>query len=399
MKKILLLTIVIFIFSGCSENKNDNKNNPDLQKNDSVKWFTDAKFGMFIHWSIYSQLEGEWKGKRYYGISEWIMKRARIPVEEYEKLADTFNPPKYDAEEIVLLAKSAGMKYITVTSKHHDGFAMYHSKVSPFNIVDATPFNRDPLKELADACKKHGIKLGIYYSQTQDWYEPNAVGNDWDFDPVKKNFKIYLENKCRPQLEELLKNYGDIGILWFDTPGDITLEESRSLINWIHKFQPECLTSSRIGNLLGDYIALNDHQLPDTIIDRPFEALYTHNDSWDYTRLDNNFRSVREILQLLIATTSKGGNLLFNIGPKADGTIPEPSREMLMKVGKWIEKNKESIYGTSHSPFPNLTWGYCTSKPGNFYFHVFDWPKDDWLRIPDIADVVKSAAFLTSGKK
>lgn len=400
MKKAIFLILAGTIISGCSGCKKEvHPEITEIHKTDSVSWFEEAKFGMFIHWGVYSQLGGIWEGKRYYGISEWIMRRAEIPVKEYEKLADTFNPVKFNAEEWVMLAKHAGIKYITVTSKHHDGFAMYHSKVSSFNIVDATPFKRDPLKELADACKKHGIRLGIYYSQTQDWHEPDAAGNDWDFDPDKKNFETYLENKCRPQLEELLTNYGDLGILWFDTPGNITREESQRLVDWVHSFQPACLTSSRIGNGLGDYLALSDHQLPDSLIDKPFEALFTHNDSWGYTHLDKNYRSVQEILKLLIETNSKGGNLLFNIGPKPDGTIPEQSQNMLLKVGEWLEKNKEAIWGTTHSLFPNLTWGFCTSKPGIYYFHVFDWPEDNYLRIPDIAREIKSVSLLTSGKK
>src|SRR6516225_4222217 len=189
---------------------------------DRLEWWTEARFGMFIHWGIYTLPAGEWKGEQIGGLGEWIMNRARIPVRDYEKLAGQFNPVQFDAEEWVSIAKSAGMKYITITSKHHDGFAMYGSKASPYNIVDATPFHRDPLKELAAACQKYGIKLGFYYSQTQDWHEPDGVGNNWDFPDSPRNFARYLENKVKPQVRELLTNYGPISLIWFDTPKNMT---------------------------------------------------------------------------------------------------------------------------------------------------------------------------------
>ena len=398
MKQVVLL-LIISILIGCSDGNNpvtetEVYDQPGL----NTDWYTNARFGMFIHWGLYSELAGVWENKRYYGIGEWIMQRARIPYGEYAGVAKRFNPEKFDANDWVLQAKNAGMKYIIITSKHHDGFSMYHTRVSPFNIIDATPFKRDPLKELAAACERHGIKLGFYYSQTQDWYEPNAYGNDWDFDPEKADFDKYLNKKVKPQLTELLTNYGETAILWFDTPRDITPEGSLSLVNWVHNLQPGCLTTSRVGNGYGDYLALGDHQIPDTVINKPYEVLYTHNDSWGYTHFDRNYRSTKEIVNILMETSSKGGNFLLNIGPKPDGTFPDASRLMLEEVGEWIAQNREAVYETLCSPFPELTWGYCTRGKDVFYFSVFDWPVNGKLRIPDLAGNVKSVSILSSGK-
>lgn len=366
----------------------------------STKWFEDARFGLFIHYGLYSVPGGEWEGKNYYGISEWLMRRARIPVSRYEQIAKEFNPRKYNAESWVRFAKSCGFKYIVITAKHHDGFAMYHSKVSKYNIVDATPFKRDLIAELAKACKKYGMKLGFYYSQTQDWHEKDAVGNDWDFTGQKRNFQKYLDEKCKPQLEELLTNYGEVSILWFDTPQDITKEASQSLVDWVHKFQPNCLTSSRVGNGLGDYIALRDHEIPRSVINRPFEALFTHNGSWGYSKLDKNFRSPKEILRLLLASSSKGGNLIMNIGPRPDGTFQKESIEDFTVVGEWLRKNGEAVYGSGASPLTDMPWGYITTKPGILYLHVLDWPcAGSSLRIPVHKAAVTGVTLLSSGER
>src|SRR5215213_2770508 len=252
-----------------------------------LEWFRDARFGMFIHWGLYAVPAGEWKGKPISGLGEWIMNRAKIPVREYEQLAPQFNPVKFDAVEIVRLAKNAGMKYIVITSKHHDGFAMYHSRASRFNIVDATPFKRDPLKELADAAQKAGIKLGFYYSQTQDWHEPDAVGNDWDFrDESKKNFAKYLEEKVKPQVTEILTNYGPIGLIWFDTPRNITKEHAQQLVDLVHKIQPDTLVSGRVGNALGDYAEARDNAFPDAAVAMDWETPATINDTWGFKTHD-----------------------------------------------------------------------------------------------------------------
>jgi len=224
----------------------------DGQLDDKAKWFRDAKYAMFIHWGPYSEAGGLWKGKRYYGSGEWIMRRTKPTMEEYEALAARFNPVKFDADQWVKVAKDAGMKYIVITAKHHDGFAMWHSKASKFNIVDGTPYDRDPLKELAEACRKAGITFCVYYSQYNDWHEPNAGGNTWTFkDP--KDFSIYYERKCKPQIKELLTGYGPLGLIWFDQPGAITRAQSKELADMVHTHQPNCLVSNRIGHNMGDY--------------------------------------------------------------------------------------------------------------------------------------------------
>jgi len=196
----------------------------------NIQWFKDAKFGLFIHWGLYSHLGGEWKGKRYYGSGEWIMNQAKIPVREYEATAATFNPSRFNADEWAQLAKDAGIKYVVITAKHHEGFAMYDSKVSTFDIVDATPFKQDPMKLLADAVRKRGMHFGFYYSQFQDWHNPNGGKNTWDFDESKKDYQKYYRQKAIPQLKELMSNYGDLSIVWFDTPGGLSKEQTQKFI-------------------------------------------------------------------------------------------------------------------------------------------------------------------------
>jgi alpha-L-fucosidase len=343
-----------------------------------LEWFRDARFGMFIHWGLYAVPEGEWKGKPIPGLGEWIMNRAKIPVKEYELLAPKFNPVKFDAEQIVRLAKNAGMKYIVITSKHHDGFAMYRSKASKFNIVDATPFKRDPLKELADAAQKAGIKLGFYYSQTQDWHEPDAVGNDWDFpDESKKNFAKYLEEKVKPQVTEILTNYGPIGLIWFDTPRNITKEHSQQLVDLVHQIQPNTLVSGRVGHGLGDYDSAGDNQITMGNARRIWETPVTINDTWGFKKDDTNWKPVPILIRQLVQVISQGGNYLLNIGPTAEGVVPQPSVDRLEQVGAWLKVNSDSVYGAGPSAFPyELPWGIITTKPRKLYLHVFEWPKD-----------------------
>ena len=369
-------------------------------KEKRLEWFRDARFGMFIHWGVYSVPAGTWKGTQIEGLGEWIMNRAKIPVNEYEKLAPKFDPEKFSAEEIVRLAKNAGMKYIVITSKHHDGFAMYHSTVSKYNIYDATPFKRDPLKELADAAAKAGIKLGFYYSQTQDWHEPDAVGNDWDFpDDSKKNFQKYLDEKVKPQVTELLTNYGRIGLIWFDTPRNITKEQSQQLVDLVHRIQPDCLVSGRVGHGLGDYDSAGDNQISMGNAKRIWETPVTMNDTWGFKSYDQNWKPVSVLIRQLVQVISQGGNYLLNIGPTSEGLVPQPSVERLGQVGDWLKKNSESVYGAGPSPFPyQFPWGIITAKPGKLYLHVFDWPKKQ-LVLYGIKSKVRNARLLATGDK
>lgn len=362
-----------------------------------MEWWKEAKFGMMIHWGLYSLLAGEWKGQIIPGIAEWIMKRAEIPISEYEKLAEEFNPTDFSAERWVKLAKDAGMKYLVFTSKHHDGFALYNSKCSSYNIADATPFKRDPIKELADACEQEGIKFCLYYSQVQDWHHPDAVGNNWDYpDNSKKKFRRYMEEKLKPQLHELLTQYGPIGLIWFDTPMEISKEKSLELVDFVHELQPDCLINGRIGYGLSDYRSMGDNRIPRTAFEDDWETPATLNDTWGYKESDNNWKNADQLIRLLTKINSRGGNYLLNVGPTAEGIIPEASIDILQTVGNWMKRNGEAIYGTVPAPvLPyELTWGEITAKPGCLYLHVFEWPADSVLTIYEIKNKVKRAYIL-----
>ena len=308
-------------------------------------WFKNAGFGMMIHFGLYSLLGGEWQGQRMDYIGEWIMSKYEIPIKEYEKLASAFNPIYFDADEWVLSAKAAGMQYIVVTAKHHDGFAMYHSKVDRYNVVDATPFGRDLIGELAAACKKHNMKLGLYYSQLLDWHEKHGGGyspafdhsnfgmswcNDWDFPHrEEKDFRILYEKKIKPQVEELLTNYGDLFLIWFDTPIDMPKDLSEDLVATVRRHQPDCLVNSRIGNDMGDYVSLGDNELPDAYTDALIEAPITLNHTWGYKSFDNDYKSPEEVRKILEKCRQCGANLLLNIGPDALGRLPAPALDTL----------------------------------------------------------------------
>ena len=315
------------------------------------EWFKQAKFGMMIHWGLYSLPAGEWRGERMEDIGEWCQQYFRIPNREYHKLAGIFNPICFNAEEWVKLAKDAGMQYMVFTSKHHEGFAMYHSKVSKFNIVDATPFGRDVLAELAEACYKHNLKLGLYYSQEIDWSEPNGGGythgktwcggkaywtNNWDFpDDAHKNFTQCFNDKIKPQVKEILTGYGDICLIWFDTPGVITPEQSDELYSMVKQYQPDCLVNSRIGNGRGDYGSAGDNEIPED--DKGamlFETPATLNDTWGYKSFDNNWKDAKTVKQIKNHLNERGINYLLNVGPDYLGRIPGPAVDILREVGR-----------------------------------------------------------------
>lgn len=313
---------------------------------DNKTWFKQAKYGMMIHWGLYSLTAGEWKGQRMVDIGEWAQQYFRIPNAEYHKLASVFNPILFDAEEWVKLAKDAGMNYMVFTAKHHEGFAMYHSRVSKFNIVDATPFGRDVLAELAEACYKHDLKLGLYYSQDLDWSEPNGGGwpagktwcgdkaywvNNWDYpNDAHKNYTQCFEAKIKPQVKEILTGYGDLCLIWFDTPCTISPEQSDELYAMVKKYQPNCLINSRIGNGRGDYTSAGDNEIPD---DDKGEMLYetpaTLNDTWGYKSFDNNWKDANEVRRIREHLNSRGINYLLNVGPDYLGRIPAPAVDIL----------------------------------------------------------------------
>ena len=350
------------------------------QRDARMKWWRDAKFGMFIHWGLYAVPAGEWKGKKIPGIGEWIMHRAKIPAKEYEQLAKQFNPVKFDADAWAQLAQDAGQKYMVITSKHHDGFAMYHSKASKYNIVDATPFDRDPLKELAAACRKRGIKFGFYYSQAQDWHHPGGAGNFWDKSLKRVPMEQYLKTKALPQVRELLTHYGKIDIFWWDTPKNMTRKRAEMLRPPL-RLQPHIIRNNRLGGgFAGDFGTPEQH-IPGKRPAGDWETCMTMNGTWGYKHYDNKWKSTKDLVRKLIDITSKGGNFLLNVGPKADGTIPEPSIERLREMGKWLKVNGQAVYGTTASPWGQPAWGRYTAKGKKLYAHIFDWPKDGILRV------------------
>ncbi|MEI7731187.1 MAG: alpha-L-fucosidase [Verrucomicrobiota bacterium] len=361
-------------------------------------WLKESRFAMFIHWGLYSELGGKWNDKTYYGIAEWIMNRAKIPAAEYEKVAGRFNPTAFEANEWVKLAKAAGMRHIMITAKHHEGFAMFKSAASPYNIVDATPFKRDPMKELAEACRAGGLRLGFYYSQTADWHERDAMGNTWDWPKEGRDFQRYLKTKAIPQIEELLRGYGPIAGVWFDTPGPITPEESKMLVDLVHQLQPQCLVNSRIGNNLGDYDTLGDQEIPR--LPRPglWETPDTHNDTWAYAWYDRNWKSPREIAERLVRVVSRGGTYMLNVGPDGTGRIPEQSARILREVGQWVHAHEEAIHGADPTPFGPLAWGECTMRGNTLFLHVIKWPADGRLVVPGLKTRVKNARLDGSGK-
>ncbi|MGJ5817250.1 alpha-L-fucosidase [Paludibaculum fermentans] len=361
------------------------------------QWLKDSRFAMFIHWGLYSELGGHWNGKAYYGISEWIMNRARIPAAEYEKVAQRFNPTAFDAQQWVRTAKAAGMRHIMITSKHHDGFAMFQSAASSYNIANASPFRRDPLKELSEACRAEGLRLGFYYSQSQDWHEKDAVGNRWDF-PTPGNFQHYLAGKAIPQIKELLNNYGPLAGIWFDTPGPITPQQSKELVDLVHTAQPQCLVNSRIGNGLGDYDTLGDMEIPRAPRAGLWETVDTHNDSWGYSSDDLNFKTARQIAERLVKVVSRGGVYMLNIGPDGAGRMPPQSLRMLQQVGAWVHTHEAAIHGAEPTPLGPLAWGECTRRGNTLYLHVFDWPANGKLVVPGLKSNV-AGANLSNGAK
>ena len=390
------------------------------QRNARMAWWRDARFGMFIHWGVYARLAGIYDGKEIPSLGEQIMGRGQIPVPNYKELAKQFNPTKYNPEEWVLQAKRAGMKYIVITAKHHDGFALWPSAVNDWNVA-STLYKKDLLKPLAEACKKHGIKLGFYYSHSVDWSNGGAC-NNWD--PAGKDDMVNYMNKIAiPQIKELVTNYGDApAVLWWDVPVGMNYDYATRILE-ITKARPNLIQNNRLYKMAGhmgvvDMATLEankgnplygDTETPEQYIpptglgDRDFEVCMTMNDTWGYKSYDHNWKSSKTLIRQLIDIASKGGNYLLNIGPTGEGLFPEPIVERLEDMGKWMAVNSESIYGTHASPFAKLIWGRCTQKKHDggttLYLQVFDWPKDGKLLLPGLENKVKSASLLADGKK
>jgi alpha-L-fucosidase len=397
------------------------------QRNERMRWFREARFGMFIHWGLYAIPAGRWNGKQISGTGEWIMNTASIPVAQYKSLASEFCPTEFNAAAIAGLAKAAGMKYIVITAKHHDGFALFASKADAFNIRDATPFKRDPLKELAIESRKQGIKLGFYYSQDQDWTSPGGAAYKtgdhlaptfhWDT-AQNGSFAEYLESKAIPQIEELLANYGNYpAILWFDTPtNDMTPELAGRIVAALNQ-RPKLIWNNRLGGgYMGDTETPEQHIPARGYPGRDWESCMTMNDTWGYKQDDLNFKSTETLVRNLIDIASKGGNYLLNIGPTATGEVPPPEVERLKEMGKWLAVNGEAIYATQPTLFgaeagefsktekdesgePRFVarWKWrSTTKPDAIYIHLFEWPAGTF-HLDDVPRSV-SGAFLLADK-
>jgi alpha-L-fucosidase len=369
---------------------------------EAIQEWKDHKFGMFIHFGIYSMLGGVWQGKQIAnGYSEQIMSHAPITREDYAALAKDFNPSQFDAEAIVKLAQDAGVKFIVITSKHHDGFNMFHTKLTGYNIVDATPYGKDVVKELAEACARHGIKFGVYYSSI-DWHFPGATFYETDNDRNDNVIPKAHEDFSVGQLKELTTNYGPLSEIWFDM-GKPTPAQSKRFADTVHANQPNCMVSGRVFNYQGDFTVMGDNQIPDFIMDEPWQSPASiYSDTWGYrswANRDDLNGKVNEHILRLVQVVSRGGNYILNIGPKGDGSIVPFEADLLEGVGKWIKANGEAIYGTQPQPFQKLSFGYATVKQNRLYLFVQSWPQDGRLVIPGFNSKITSAYFLADKER
>jgi alpha-L-fucosidase len=353
------------------------------------------KFGMFIHFGVYSQLGGVWQGKEIKnGYSEQIQSHAPIPKAEYEQVASQFDPENFDPEAIVKLAQDAGMKFIVITAKHHDGFNMFATKLTDYNIVDYTPYHKDVVKQLAEACARNGMKFGVYYS-TIDWHYPGATTWQEDNDnPIPKAHEDFNTG----QLKELTTNYGPLSEIWFDM-GKPTPAQSKRFADTVHSIQPNCMVSGRVFNYQSDFTVMGDNEVPEFVIDEPWQtpaSIYT--DTWGYrswTQRNDLAGKIDEHILNLTQVVSRGGNYLLNIGPKGDGSVVPFEADVLRGVGHWLQANGEAVYGSQPQPFRKLSFGYATVKPGRLYLLIHNWPSDGRLQLPGLQTTLSKAYFLS----
>lgn len=388
---------------------------PAAQVAARLHWWEEARFGMFIHWGLYAQWGSHYPGadgQLLDGKSEHMMRHLRLPLRLYSTIADVWHPTDFDPDAWVRVAREAGMKYIILTSKHHDGFAMFDSPTSAYNSVRATPWHRDAVAELAAACRRGGLRFGVYYSLGRDWQDPavpsdrKADGkrrsNDWDWpDESTKDFHLYFERKVKPQVRELLTQYGPIDVLWFDTPEKIAAAESVELLQLIHQLQPACIVNQRVGNRYGDY-RVAEQEIPAGGWSDPWETCMTLNRHWGYYLGDDDFKPVATVIRNLVDIASKGGNFLLNVGPTGDGIIPAGSVERLQQVGSWLAVNGTAIHGTTASDMPQPAWGRITARHESagattLYLHVFAWPTDGRLTVAGLTRSVSAAFLLADG--
>ena len=387
------------------------------QRQSRMAWWRDARFGMFIHWGLYAVPAGTLHGDRVAGIGEWIMSRAHVPVAEYETFTKQFNPTQFDADEWARIAKSAGMKYIIITSKHHDGFAIFDSKISRYDVMDATPYKRDIIKALSTAAHNAGLKFGVYYS-IMDWHHPDAQGPNFPEYNSRTwstpNFDRYVETYMKPQLKELVTQYPFIDVLWFDGEwvADWTDAKGKTLYNWLRGMKPTLIINNRVGHSrqglgglnaegqvgVGDFGTPEQRVPPEGLLGVDWETCMTMNDTWGFKSYDDNWKDTKTLVRTLIDVASKGGNFLLNVGPTAQGLIPSPSVSRLREMGDWMNTNGESVYGTTVSPYGMPAWGRYTVKGNRVYAHVFDWPRDGKLVLTGVKDKPMRARLLVDGK-
>ena len=407
---VFLVIFSVFTFTGCSRTAEEETGRAGEQDSDRMDWWREARFGLFIHWGLYAVPAGEWKGETNH--AEWILTTAQIPVAEYEEFASQFNPVKFDAAGWVRMAKNAGMKYIVITSKHHDGFSLFDSAQTGYDIMDATPFQRDILRELSDECRKQGLKMCWYHS-IMDWNHPDYLPRrNWEDRSVEGvDFDRYV-SYMKEQVRELLENYGEIGVLWFDGEWERTWTPDRGvdLYDYVRDLQPSIIINNRVGKgragMAGTYepaaasgdFGTPEQEIPATGLGYDWETCMTMNDHWGFNKNDDNWKSSEELVRMLADIASKGGNFLLNVGPTAEGLFPDPSIKRLADIGRWMKVNGESIYGTTASLFENLDWGRSTTKsqPEStiLYFHVFDWPENGKLQIPGLLSRAEKAVLL-----
>ncbi|MDA9260354.1 alpha-L-fucosidase [Puniceicoccaceae bacterium] len=439
MKSIIkkgLLSLVALLSAGLSSQAEVDESSYEYRFDASLKqtpdsiarkeqWFYDAKFGAFIHFGVYSVLEGAYKGKaqgpKY---AEWIWADAKISADEYREVAMTFNPVEFDADEWVKIFKDNGMKYVVITSKHHDGFALYDSAVSDFNMVDSTPFKRDIIKELSEACHRAGLKFGVYYSQAQDWDEPDApvmmrrrtrmnVMHPEIPKGFKPDFDRYLQEKSLPQVEELMKNY-EIDLVWFDTPIQMTFERAKKFTDIVRKYRPDCVINSRLiqkgrnkvlqENLeLFDYISVGDKEVPTQNLPLYFESPDSVSTSYGYkTKGNHQYHTEEEMIHRLVSTVCAGGNYLLNNGPMGNGEIDPEAVRLYGVIGEWLKVNGESIYDTRRNPLSyRPEWGNCTiSQDGKtLYLHILEWPVSGSISIEGLPAKAQAVHFLANGSE
>ncbi len=436
MKKVLLiLSLLLFNICGFSQ-LNPTTKGPDYpvitdvpdtawllqvkkQNVNRIDWWNEARFGMFVHWGVSSVLGGSFKGRSYQGYAEHIQRVAKIPVSVYmNEVAGAFNPTQFDADAWIKLAKETGMGYFIITAKHHDGVAMFNSKVSDKTVVKSTPWKYDPMPDLRAACKKYGVKFGFYYSQAFDWGEENGSGNDWEFDnpggdrllhgmqwwvsypEFLPKIRRYVDEKAIPQILELINNY-EPDILWFDTPHKIPDEENLRILAAIRKADPNIVVNGRIFDNpayfnLVDYINTGDKPSEFAPVKLPWEGVPTTNNSYGYNQNDNSHKSPQHFVRLVSKAAAYGGNIILNMGPMANGLVDPKDVSIFNGIGRWMKINGEAIRGTSGSIIPSQTWGVSTSKPKTIYLHVFSWPKNGKLYVSGIKSNPKSLRIINA---